>query len=143
MKCDFCGKTIESGTEYVYVDATGKPAHFCSSKCEKNTLKLKRKPQNVRWTDRYRREKAVRVKSMAPVKPAKKPGESAVDGEPEKKTKSESTPEKKADDIVKDKPGKKAKTKPKEEEKSRAKPETKKKTKQDKPKTTKEKTKAK
>jgi large subunit ribosomal protein L24e len=73
MKCDFCGRSIEVGTDYIYVDSTGKPIHFCSSKCEKNLLKLKRKPQYVRWTEQYRKEKAIRTKtSAAPAKPEKK-----------------------------------------------------------------------
>lgn len=79
MKCDFCGKDIAIGTEYIYVDSTGKPIHFCSSKCEKSMLKLGRKPQYIRWTAQYRKEKAIRTKSAAPAepKPAAKPKEAA------------------------------------------------------------------
>jgi len=53
--CSFCGKSIERGTGKMFVFKSGKILHFCSSKCEKNMLKLKRKPHNVRWTKEYRR----------------------------------------------------------------------------------------
>jgi len=71
MNCSFCGNEIELGTEKIFVSKKGKAFYFCSSKCEKNLLKLKRKPRRVRWTAEYRKEKAIRLKSME--KPAKKP----------------------------------------------------------------------
>jgi ribosomal protein L24E len=37
------------GTGKIFVYKTGKIANFCSLKCEKHTLKLKRKPQNMKW----------------------------------------------------------------------------------------------
>lgn len=40
----------------MFVYTSGKVANFCSNKCEKNLLKLKRKPLKVRWTEDYRRE---------------------------------------------------------------------------------------
>jgi len=39
----------------VYI--SGKIDHFCSTKCEKNLLKLKRKPAKVRWTEMSRAER--------------------------------------------------------------------------------------
>jgi len=48
--CSFCGKRIEKGTGKIYVLKTGKISYFCSSKCEKNQLKLKRKARNLKWT---------------------------------------------------------------------------------------------
>ena len=59
MKCSFCGKEIELGEGKVYVTREGDITYLCSSKCEKN-LKLKRKPQRVKWTARYEYEKRVR-----------------------------------------------------------------------------------
>lgn len=50
MKCSFCGETIEPGTGKIFVRKTGKVLYFCSNKCEKNMLKLKRRPVDVRWT---------------------------------------------------------------------------------------------
>jgi large subunit ribosomal protein L24e len=55
-KCTFCSIEVEKGTGKLFVYASGKTASFCSSKCEKNLLKLKRKPLKVRWTEAYRRE---------------------------------------------------------------------------------------
>lgn len=57
MKCSFCGKTIERGTGKIFVKTSGKQLYFCSTKCEKNLLKLKRKPRKVRWTQEFRKEK--------------------------------------------------------------------------------------
>ncbi len=55
MKCSFCGRTIPQGTGKIYVKKDGKLLYFCSSKCEKNMLKLKRKPQKYKWTASYKR----------------------------------------------------------------------------------------
>lgn len=55
-RCNFCGKSIEKGTGKIFVYTSGKTVNFCSTKCEKNLLKLKRKPLNIRWTLEYRRE---------------------------------------------------------------------------------------
>lgn len=35
---------------------SGKINYFCSNKCEKNLLKLKRKPLETKWTEAYRKE---------------------------------------------------------------------------------------
>jgi len=53
--CSFCGKSIERGTGKIFVFNSGKLSFFCSSKCEKNMLNLKRKPHNVKWTKEYKR----------------------------------------------------------------------------------------
>lgn len=50
MKCSFCGYEIDKGTGIMYVKKDGKVLYFCKSKCEKNMLKLGRKPLNVKWT---------------------------------------------------------------------------------------------
>ena len=52
-KCTFCGNAIEQGTGKIYVKKDGKMFYFCSLKCEKNTLKLKRKPIKTKWSKRY------------------------------------------------------------------------------------------
>jgi len=49
-KCSFCKTDIEKGTGKIYVKKDGKILHFCSRKCEKNMLKLKRKPAKFKWT---------------------------------------------------------------------------------------------
>ena len=53
MRCSFCRQNINKGTGKIYVQKTGKILHFCSSKCEKNMLKLKRKPRTTKWTQEY------------------------------------------------------------------------------------------
>jgi len=53
--CSFCGKNIEKGTGKMFVFTNGKISFFCSGKCEKNMLGLKRKPHKVKWTKEYRR----------------------------------------------------------------------------------------
>lgn len=64
MNCSFCGCRIEKGTETIFVTKKGSPLYFCSSKCERNLLKLGRKPRKVRWTTAYKAEKDVRIKSV-------------------------------------------------------------------------------
>jgi large subunit ribosomal protein L24e len=64
MNCTFCGKNIPIGNEKIFVDKKGKAMYFCSRKCELNFLKLKRKPRKVRWTEAYRKEKAIRLKGL-------------------------------------------------------------------------------
>ena len=46
-RCDFCKETIPRGTGKIYITKEGKKLDFCSGKCEKNMLKLKRK--GARW----------------------------------------------------------------------------------------------
>jgi len=53
MRCSFCKQNINKGTGKIYVQKTGKTLNFCSSKCEKNMLKLKRKPRTTKWTQEY------------------------------------------------------------------------------------------
>lgn len=62
MNCNFCGNEIPHGKERIFVITKGKVFHFCSRKCEKNLLKLKRKPREVKWTRAYREEKEIRIK---------------------------------------------------------------------------------
>jgi len=57
MKCSFCHENIERGTGKIFVKTDGKILYFCSSKCEKNMIKLKRKPRTTRWTVEYHRIK--------------------------------------------------------------------------------------
>jgi large subunit ribosomal protein L24e len=54
--CSFCGEEIEVGTGKMYVRRDGRVFYFCSGKCEKNMLKLKRNPRKLKWTKRYSRK---------------------------------------------------------------------------------------
>ena len=49
MKCTFCKGQIEPGTGSMFVYSDGKISYFCSSKCKKNGLKLKRDTKKVGW----------------------------------------------------------------------------------------------
>jgi len=54
--CSFCGDEIEPGTGKMFVKKDGAIFYFCSSKCERNQLKLGRVPRRVKWTKRYVKE---------------------------------------------------------------------------------------
>lgn len=51
-RCSFCSTNIEKGTGKMFVRKTGVVLWFCSSKCEKNMLKLKRLPRETKWTQK-------------------------------------------------------------------------------------------
>jgi len=51
--CDFCKHRIEPGTGKKYVIRDGTVLDFCSNKCQKNLLKLKRKPRTTKWTKEF------------------------------------------------------------------------------------------
>jgi large subunit ribosomal protein L24e len=52
-KCSFCGKPIEMGTGLAFVRNDGTMLWFCSSKCRKSMLDLKRDPRKLKWTDKH------------------------------------------------------------------------------------------
>jgi large subunit ribosomal protein L24e len=54
MKCSFCGREAERGTGVIFVKRDGSTLSFCSPKCRKNMLKLKRNPRRLKWTTRYK-----------------------------------------------------------------------------------------
>ncbi len=56
VKCSFCNKEIEKGTGKLYVRKDARPLHFCSSKCEKNMLKLRRVPRKMKWITKTKKE---------------------------------------------------------------------------------------
>ncbi len=43
------------GTGKMFVQKDAKILYFCSSKCEKNMLKLRRKPIKTKWSKRYQK----------------------------------------------------------------------------------------
>lgn len=53
VRCSFCNKEIDKGTGTIFVYKSGKIVNFCSMKCEKNLLKLKRNPENFKWARRW------------------------------------------------------------------------------------------
>lgn len=53
--CSFCDGEIEPGTGKIYVKTDGTIYYFCSRKCEKNQIELKRVPRRVRWSKKYQK----------------------------------------------------------------------------------------
>ncbi|UCE91540.1 MAG: hypothetical protein JSV90_09110 [Methanobacteriota archaeon] len=60
--CTFCGHEIEPGTGRMYVRKDGVIYQFCTSKCFKNMIELKRVPRRTSWTTWHAREKETRMK---------------------------------------------------------------------------------
>ncbi len=59
-KCSFCGKDESAHKGLHLIRNEGIVSYFCSSKCRKNALKLRRDKRKVRWTEAFHivREKA-------------------------------------------------------------------------------------
>lgn len=47
--CSFCGADIEPGTGKMFVRDNATILFFCTNKCQKNMLELKRNPRRVGW----------------------------------------------------------------------------------------------
>jgi len=56
-KCSFCGSKLKPGTGKMFVKRDGKILYFCSKKCEKNMLKLRRNPSKVKWVTKTKKER--------------------------------------------------------------------------------------
>jgi len=57
VKCNFCGKDLPIGGGKVYAKKDGTTYYFCSNKCQKNMIFLKRKPVKTKWTNAYNKLK--------------------------------------------------------------------------------------
>ena len=53
VSCTFCGSDIRKGSGKIYVRDNGQVLNFCSSKCEKNMLKLGRDNRKFKWTTSF------------------------------------------------------------------------------------------
>lgn len=53
--CTYCGVTIEPGTGVMYVLRNGQIIWFCSSKCFKSYVKLRRRADRQEWVRKLRR----------------------------------------------------------------------------------------
>jgi large subunit ribosomal protein L24e len=53
--CTFCGKNIPPGTGLMFVRNDGTILYFCSGKCKKNMLKLRRNPAKLKWCRKTRK----------------------------------------------------------------------------------------
>lgn len=60
-ECSFCGEKIEPGSGKMLIKNDGQIFDFCSSKCEKNMIKLGRKERETRWTQKHAQEKALQT----------------------------------------------------------------------------------
>lgn len=56
--CYFCGDEVKKGAGILYAKKDGTIINFCSSKCRKNSLKLKREGRRVKWTKNAKAFKA-------------------------------------------------------------------------------------
>jgi len=56
--CSFCDNPVTKGTGMIFIKKDGTIFNFCSSKCRKNTLKLKREGRRQKWTVAARKFKA-------------------------------------------------------------------------------------
>ncbi|MGQ9718938.1 MAG: 50S ribosomal protein L24e [Nitrososphaerales archaeon] len=54
-KCNFCGKDVPLGRGIMLVRNDGAVHWYCSSKCRKNNLKLRRDPRKLKWTMYYKK----------------------------------------------------------------------------------------
>ena len=63
--CSFCGQEIEPGTGRIHVRKDGTVYQFCTSKCFKNMVELKRVPRRTAWTAQFFREKEAKLRTMA------------------------------------------------------------------------------
>ncbi len=57
-KCVFCGKEESPYKGVHQINNDGSIRFYCSSKCRKNALKLKRDRNKLKWTESYRLNKA-------------------------------------------------------------------------------------
>ena len=51
--CTFCGRSVAKGSGTMYAKNDGSVLWFCSAKCKKNALVLKRDPRKLKWTKKY------------------------------------------------------------------------------------------
>jgi len=54
VKCIFCGKKESPNNGIHLVLNDGSISYFCSSKCRKNALKLRRDKKRLKWTEAYK-----------------------------------------------------------------------------------------
>ena len=61
--CSFCGTDIEPGTGKMFIKKDGTVLNFCTNKCYKNMIQLKRVARTTEWTEKAAIEKAARLKA--------------------------------------------------------------------------------
>ena len=53
--CSFCAKDVNAGKGVKFVRNDCTILLFCSSKCRKNSLQLKRDPRKFKWTKNFKK----------------------------------------------------------------------------------------
>ena len=53
--CSFCDRPVAKGSGSMMVKNDGTVLWFCSPKCKKNMLVLKRDPRMLKWTKKYQK----------------------------------------------------------------------------------------
>ncbi len=74
VKCVFCGREEDEFKGTFLFKNDGSTHYYCSSKCRKNQIKLKRDKRKVRWTESFhlvREKKIAKDKEKAEVAKAK------------------------------------------------------------------------
>ncbi|WOV93490.1 MAG: 50S ribosomal protein L24e [Candidatus Nitrosoabyssus spongiisocia] len=51
--CSFCNRPVTKGSGIMFAKNDGTLLWFCSAKCKKNSLELKRDPRKLKWTLKY------------------------------------------------------------------------------------------
>ena len=51
--CNFCDRPVAKGSGTMFVKNDGTVLWFCSAKCKKNALVLKRDPRKLKWTNKH------------------------------------------------------------------------------------------
>ena len=87
VKCVFCGKEEQAFKGVHFIGNDGSVRFFCSKKCRKNTLKLKRDRRKLKWTASYNEERKKKI--------AKEAKKVEMENEKAAKIKSESESDKK------------------------------------------------
>ena len=80
-KCVFCGKEVSPYKGVHLITNDGNMNFYCSSKCRRNALNLKRDKKKLKWTEAYR---IVKEKTFVK-EAAKNAAESAAKTEADKK----------------------------------------------------------
>jgi len=87
--CSFCGEQIEPGTGKMYVRKDGTTLLFCTNKCYKNMIELKRVPRNITWTKAYATKKGI---TMAAKEKSEEKAEEKVEVKAEQKVEKKAGP---------------------------------------------------
>ena len=55
-RCSFCGDEFPAGTGIMYVLNDGTVLWYCSSKCRKSSVNMRRDSRRLKWTQYYGKE---------------------------------------------------------------------------------------